>query len=94
MQCAKTINAAFSLERKNMKNLFGEEIKGIESEWVGMPDFIQSKQRPYKELKIRFESESDYKDFAKLIGQNITPLTKSIWFPQLVRGKDNNKAYV
>jgi len=50
-------------------------------EWVGMPEFVQEKKEPFKTLIIRFESESDYQDFAKLIGQKLTPKTKSIWHP-------------
>ena len=50
-------------------------------EWVGMPEFVQEKKEPFKTLTIRFESEADYEDFAKLIGQKLTPKTKSIWHP-------------
>lgn len=50
-------------------------------EWVGMPEFVQEKKEPYKTLIIRFESEADYQDFAKLIDQKLTLKTKSIWHP-------------
>ena len=51
------------------------------SEWVGMPEFVQEKKQPYKLLNVRFETEEDYNEFAKLIDQNLTEKTKSIWFP-------------
>jgi len=51
------------------------------SEWVGMPEFIQEKKDPYKTLIIRFDSEADYLDFQDKIGQKLTLKTKSIWHP-------------
>lgn len=59
-----------------MNDLFDEY-----PEWVGMPEFVQEKKQPYKELVVRFETEEDYKNFQKLIGQNLTLKTKSIWYP-------------
>lgn len=50
-------------------------------EWVGMPEFVQEEKKPYKELIVRFETEDDYKEFSKLIGQSLTIKTKSIWHP-------------
>lgn len=50
-------------------------------EWVGMPEFNQKKIEPFKTLTIRFETEDDYLDFQKLIGQKLTVKTKSIWHP-------------
>lgn len=49
--------------------------------WGGMPEFKQEKQPCYSELIIRFETEKDLNDFAKLIGQKLTKKTKSIWHP-------------
>ena len=46
-----------------MNDLFDEY-----PEWVGMPEFVQNKKQPFKELIIRFETEDDYLDF-----QNNTP---------------------
>ena len=40
-------------------------------EWVGMPEFVQEKKEPFKELIVRFETEEDYKDFQKAIGQRL-----------------------
>ena len=50
-------------------------------EWVGMPEFVQEKKEPFKELIVRFETEQDYQDFQKVIEQRLTFKTKSIWFP-------------
>ena len=46
-----------------------------------MPEFVQEKKEPYSKITIRFETEQDLNDFAKLINQKLTPKTKSIWYP-------------
>ena len=58
-----------------------QELDIVQSEWVGMPEFIQEKKEPYKKLIIRFDSEKAYEEFAEIIGQKLTPKTKSIWHP-------------
>jgi hypothetical protein len=75
-------------------NLFSENQKTEwQKEWEGMPEFVQEKQKPYQELKIRFRNEQDLQDFAELIGQKLTKKTKSLWFPKLIRGINSNKRY-
>lgn len=67
-----------------------------ESEWVDMPEFIQGKKRPYKEIIIRFASKEDYEAFQRKIGQSLTIKTKSIWYPFRSHWGDpiNKKRYV
>jgi len=50
-------------------------------EWEGMPEFVQERKKPFSKIVIRFETEEDLEDFAKLIGQKLTSKTKSIWHP-------------
>lgn len=57
------------------------ELLEVESEWVGMPEFVQEKKEPFSKIIIRFDSEKDLNDFSELIGQKLTPKTKSIWHP-------------
>lgn len=64
-----------------------------EHEWTGMPEFIQEKQEPFSKIIIRFESEYDLDDFAKLIGQKLTPKTKSIWHPHKPHSSGVKKVY-
>lgn len=54
-----------------------------EEHWKGMPEFVQEDNPPYKKIIINFRNEDDYKSFAKLIEQNLTEKTKSIWYPKL-----------
>ena len=61
--------------------------------WKNMPEFKQEKERPFSKIIIRFETEEDLKEFSELIGQKLTPKTKSIWHPKLIRGKNRDKQY-
>ena len=63
-------------------------------EWKDMPEFVQENQKPFKEIKIRFNNENDYNEFSELIGQKLTLKTKSIWYPKLIRGINSSKRYV
>jgi negative regulator of genetic competence, sporulation and motility len=68
-------------------DLFGTKDKRTEAketpeEWQGMPEFVQEKKEEYRKIIVRFDNEKDVQAFAKAIGQNITPKTKSIWFPK------------
>lgn len=51
--------------------------------WTGMCTFNQKENPPFKSIFLHFRSEEDYKEFAKLIEQNLTEKTKSIWYPKL-----------
>lgn len=53
----------------------------VEDHWVGMPEFIQHKIEPFSQIIIRFETEADLNEFSGMIGQKLTPKTKSIWHP-------------
>ena len=53
--------------------------------WKGMPEFEQENKNTYKTLYVHFRNKEDYEAFAKLIEQNLTEKTKSIWHPALDR---------
>ena len=57
--------------------------------WKGMPEFEQEDNPTYKTIYVHFRTESDYKDFAKLVNQNISNKTKSIWHPALDRTQNS-----
>lgn len=48
-----------------------------------MPEFIQEEKKPFSTINIRFRNQEDLDKFAKLIGQKLTPKTKSIWYPEM-----------
>lgn len=62
-------------------------------EWVGMPEFIQDDLTPWKQIIVSFAGLADMAAFAELVGQTITPNTRSIWFPEAEIGRIVNKRY-
>ena len=62
-------------------------------EWVGMPDFEQEDNMPKNRIMVSFENDEDRIEFGKLIGQNITKDTKSIWHPKLTIDKVKDLRY-
>jgi len=77
-----------------MNKLF-EETNSVNvfDEWKNMPEFVQEKQEPYQTIIVRFRCKEDVDDFAARIGQNLTPKSKSIWHPFLVRGVNAHKRW-
>lgn len=65
-----------------------------DTEWVGMPEFVQEKQEPYAKIIIRVETEEELAELARRIEQPLNKKTKSIWFPKLVRGIHSSKRWV
>ena len=80
-------------QRFNMEDKLIDIPDKYQIEWEGMPEFVQEPQKPFAKIIVRFETEQDLQDFAKLIGQKLTPKTKSIWHPQLIRGKNAGLRY-
>lgn len=64
------------------------------NEWVDMPEFVQESKPPFAKIIFRFESQEDLDNFSKLIGQKLTPKTKSAWYPELERGKNAAKRWI
>lgn len=63
-------------------------------EWIGMPDFVQEKERPYSKIDVFFDDAESREEFAVSIGQTLTKKTKSIWHPALrtrAVGQSDNK---
>lgn len=77
-----------------MMELF-ENTEDWKNEWIGMPEFIQTKsEKPFTQITIRFKNQDDLNEFSKLINQKLTKKTKSIWFPQIERGLNADKLYI
>jgi hypothetical protein len=71
------------LSEEEREQVVADDDHDWEEHWVGMPEFDQEDNPPYKKIFLNFRNEEDYKAFAKLIGQNLTEKTKSIWYPKL-----------
>lgn len=74
--------------------LFEDLEHPIISEWEDMPEFVQDHQEAFATLIVRFRNKEDLDEFSKLIGQTLTPMSKSTWHPALVRGLNSKKRYV
>lgn len=78
-------------EDGTLSSFLGEEaVRDIEEKlwkkhWIGMPEFQQEDNPPYKRIIVSFRTKEDYDEFSGLIDQNLTEKTKSIWHPKLDR---------
>jgi hypothetical protein len=77
-----------------MADLFDDATDDWRAEWVGMPEFMQEPDKPHQTITIRFRNAEDVQEFADLIGQRITPLTKSIWHPYKPHRLPDKKVWV
>jgi len=50
--------------------------------WEGMPEFEQEDLSAIQIIKVNFASREDVNEFARLVSQNITDRTRSIWYPK------------
>lgn len=49
----------------------------------GMPEFNQPNVKPVKQLTVNFMTNEDMHKFSKLVGQQITAKTRSIYYPEM-----------
>lgn len=74
--------------------LFETDDESAEKEWFDMPEFIQEEQAPYAYIIVKIDSQKNLEKFAKLMEQDISQKTKSIWYPKLVKNVIFNQRYV
>lgn len=68
--------------------------KDWEKHWVGMPEFHQEDLTSFRKIVVHFRSQADVDEFAKLIGQRVTPKQPSLWVPQYEIMRVSDKRYV
>ena len=71
-----------------------DEKREWEKHWIGMPEYTQEDNPPYKKLIVSFRCKEDYEEFSKLIDQNLTEKTKSIWHPKLNRDENSLRRWI
>lgn len=64
-----------------------------QKEWTGLPEYEQPDMMPERRLIVNFRSDADVQAFAKLIGQDITDKTRSLWHPAAEREQHIDKRY-
>lgn len=62
--------------------------------WKGMPEFEQEDKMGVQSIHVHFKTREDVVAFAKLIGQNLTDKTRSIWYPQIEKTDMVGELYV
>jgi len=71
----------------------GNDPVNWKEDWKDMPEFIQKDESSFQSIIVHFENKEDMDAFAKLVGQNITHRTKSIWYPKYNRERPSNYIY-
>jgi hypothetical protein len=66
----------------------------IADQWVGMPEFEADNLRPFRQILISFKCQEDVNTFASLIGQLITDVSRSVWYPEIKNEKTKDTVYV
>jgi len=61
--------------------------------WQDMPEFNQEDERSFRKLIVHFENAEDAAAFFRLVGQEVTDATKTIWFPAHERNKLKDLEY-
>jgi hypothetical protein len=66
--------------------------------WVGMPEYIQETNAPYKTIYLHFRNQEDFEEFVakyKLVDdeQTISDKTKTMWYPKLDKDENRLKRY-
>jgi len=79
-------------EIEQMMTIYGDEYSPSD-EWKGMPEFNQEDKTAYQSIHVHFLNQKDVDSFAKLIKQNITEKTRSIWYPEIIIEKYADKEY-
>ena len=64
-----------------------------QEEWQQMPEFVQEKREPFSKIVFRFDSAEDLAEFSEMIGQKLTPKTKSAWHPYRPHRDLDRKVY-
>lgn len=68
--------------------------KAWENEWVDMPEYRHKDLTPKRSVLVHFASKADVDAFADLVGQRITPQTRSLWFPPAPIGLMSDRIYI
>lgn len=64
-----------------------------EEKWKGMPACEQKDLQSFQSVRIHFANRKDRQRFAELIGQTVTDLTRSLWYPKAEIGRIADKHY-
>jgi hypothetical protein len=78
-----------------LSGLFLEIESGItnaDDEWEGMPEY-EAEEPCFRKVVVNFDTAEDVSAFFKLLGQNCTDKTKSVWYPEKERRDLKNQQW-
>lgn len=66
--------------------------------WVGMPEFEQKDNPPFKTIYVHFRNKEDFDEFRNKykkfdVEQTISDKTKSMWYPHLDKDENSLKRW-
>ena len=64
------------------------------ADWEGMPEFLSEDLTSHRKIIVHFRNDNDVEEFAKLIGQKVTPKAPSLWYPEMPHRKTSHLHYV
>jgi hypothetical protein len=62
--------------------------------WVDMPDFKVRNMEAEKQLIVNFKTQEEFLAFAAVLGQSLTPKTRSVWWPPQERDSNILKRWI
>ena len=71
-----------------------DKLQEYKKEWRDMPEFIQDDLTSEFEIIVHFKNREDMAAFSELVGQTITGLTRSLWYPKAEIGHYANKLFI
>lgn len=79
---------------KILENLMTQfYVENEDDEWNGMPEFSQQDKTAFKSIVVHFKDQDCYDQFKETVGQNLTPQTRMIWFPEIEIERALDKVY-
>jgi hypothetical protein len=71
----------------------GTEVDDPEGEWKGMPEF-ENPPAAAQTIHCHFATAEDVRAFAEMVGRDIRPETKTLWFPEQPKPKPSESVWV
>lgn len=62
-------------------------------EWVDMPSFSMTPEKPLHTINLHFKTEKDMIEFSELINQKVKKSKENYWYPKLNRCAVSEKKY-
>ena len=72
----------FDVKTWGLERFIGSEVDDPSAEWDNMPEFTENDTHAHQSIRLHFPDENAVQEFARLLGQKITPKTKYLWYPE------------